>query len=300
MPQLRNKQLLIDSDLDLNSNKLTEVTTGTAATDGVNLGQVEALITGLEWQDSALDYIVDNTAAPPTEVTGNRYVLSHDGGAPNAAWDGASAGDIVEFNGTTWDATTPTTGTFISVDDDTTLLYYWGGAAWTTKSFEATTVSDGTTIDLTLTTGDITAEVIANSLGEEFLEGLGVGTSGQVVTSDGAGGFTYASDSAAATEVVTRNAASVTSSDEDDAVTDIFGANDPRAETIPKIFVNGALVSVGDGVKTEDCYFAETGVPGTAIAFASLSGDEDLQWNGSIAGYQLDTSDEIEAHFTIA
>jgi hypothetical protein len=104
-----------------------------------------ALVNGLEWQDSALDYVVDNTAVPATEVTGDRYILSHDGGAPNAAWDGASAGDIVEFNGSTWDATTPTVGMFISADDESTLLYYWGGAAWTTKAFESTTASTGLT-----------------------------------------------------------------------------------------------------------------------------------------------------------
>ena len=104
-----------------------------------------ALVNGLEWQDSALDYIIDNTLAPPTEVSGDRYLLSHDGGAPNAAWDGASAGDIVEFNGTIWVATTPTVGMFISVDDETTLLYYWGGSSWSTKAFESTTASTGLT-----------------------------------------------------------------------------------------------------------------------------------------------------------
>ena len=35
------------SPIDMNNNKLTEVKTGTAATDGVNLGQVEALVAGL-------------------------------------------------------------------------------------------------------------------------------------------------------------------------------------------------------------------------------------------------------------
>jgi hypothetical protein len=34
-------------DLDMNNNKLTEVKTGTVATDGVNLGQVEALVAGI-------------------------------------------------------------------------------------------------------------------------------------------------------------------------------------------------------------------------------------------------------------
>ena len=104
-----------------------------------------SLINNFEWQESALDYITDNTVAPPTEVSGDRYVLSHDGGAPHANWDGASAGDIVEFNGTTWDAVTPTTGTFIAVDDDSSGVYQWGGSSWSFKNFEATTASTGLT-----------------------------------------------------------------------------------------------------------------------------------------------------------
>jgi len=102
-------------------------------------------LSGLEWQDSALDYITNNTVAPPTEVTGDRYILSHDGGTPHADYDGASAGDIVEFNGSTWDATTPTTGTFIAADDQTSGVYLWTGAAWTFQGWEQTTASTGLT-----------------------------------------------------------------------------------------------------------------------------------------------------------
>ena len=60
-----------------------------------------------------------------------------------------------------------------------------------------------------------------------------------------------------------------------------------------------AMVSVGDAVKTQDCYFAETAAPTVAIALNALSGDEDLQWNGTIAGYELDGSDVVECHFSI-
>jgi hypothetical protein len=104
---------------------------------------ISSIANNFEWANSAADYIVDNTAVPPTENPGDRYVLSDDGGAPNAAWDGASAGDIVEFNSTSglWEATTPTTGTFISVDDDQSGLYQWGGSSWAFKAFEATTAS---------------------------------------------------------------------------------------------------------------------------------------------------------------
>lgn len=128
-----------------------------------------ALINGLEWQDSALDYIVNNTVVPPTEVSGDRYILSHDGGAPHANYDGASAGNIVEFNGSVWVATAPTTGMFISADDESSLLYYWGGSAWLTKAFEATTASTGLTkvgLDIRL------ADAAENSSGIQVSSGV--------------------------------------------------------------------------------------------------------------------------------
>lgn len=164
----------------MGTNKITGLGSGTVSTDAVNKGQldaVEALINGLEWQNSALDYVVDNTLAPATEVSGDRYILSHDGGAPHANWDGAFAGDIVEFNGTTWVATTPTTGMFISVDDQSSLLYYWGGAAWSTKSFEATTASGL----LTVSSNDVQ---FATSTAANIIVYNGSGVASSVAMSD--------------------------------------------------------------------------------------------------------------------
>lgn len=98
-----------------------------------------------EWfYKSALNYVVDNTLAPATEVLGDVYLLSHDGGVPHADFDGAAAGDIVEFNGTVWVATTPTTGTKVSVDDEPNTAYYlFGGSAWAPKLLESSTAGNG-------------------------------------------------------------------------------------------------------------------------------------------------------------
>lgn len=60
---------------------------------------------------------VDNTAAPPTEVSGDRYLLD-DTGASHANWDGSAANSIVEFNGTTWDETPPVEGYVVYNDTD--------------------------------------------------------------------------------------------------------------------------------------------------------------------------------------
>jgi len=134
------------ADQSMGGNQLTNVGSPIASTDAANKAYVDSAAGTLgKWQNSALDYILDNTIAPPTEVSGDRYILSDDGGAPHADYDGASAGDIVEFNGSVWVATTPEVGFFISADDEPSKLYYWGGASWEDKNFESSTASTGLT-----------------------------------------------------------------------------------------------------------------------------------------------------------
>jgi hypothetical protein len=143
--QIRSKQIKYDSQISFTGgpHKITGLAVGASANDAVNKSQldaIEALVNGFEWKDSALSYVA-GSSTPPTEVLGDRYLL--DGSTPDAAWDGASANDIVEFDGASWVATTPTTGTFIAVDDEPTVLYQFGGASWSTKAFESTTASTG-------------------------------------------------------------------------------------------------------------------------------------------------------------
>lgn len=75
--------------------------------------------------------VVDCTAAPPTEVSGDRYILDASG-APHADWDGASQNDLVVFNGTTWDAQTPIEGwvAYVDVKDTDYRFVDDGAAAW--------------------------------------------------------------------------------------------------------------------------------------------------------------------------
>lgn len=220
--------------------------------------------------------------------------------------DASSAGNGLDFAAGTLsvdalDGTITVAAGGISVGTITSAKVSDFGTAAETAIFTAANFVDGTTIDFTVTAGDsVTAEVKVDSLDETYLKSLGTGTSNDdIVASNGAGGFEYISASALAgtTPQRTVNAALVTSSDEDDAVSNIFGGTAPHSSSIPQIFINGQLVECGDGVKTKDCYFAAAGTPGTAIAFASLTGAEDLQWVGSVAGYQLDASDEVICHF---
>jgi len=92
---------------------------------------VDGLIMGLDWQESVID-IVDNTAVPPTEVTGDRYLLDATGGGVHANWDGAAVNDIVEFDGTNWfvayTAVGDEGGSCWVEDEDTN--YVWNGTIW--------------------------------------------------------------------------------------------------------------------------------------------------------------------------
>jgi hypothetical protein len=64
------------------------------------------------------------------------------------------------------------------------------------------------------------------------------------------------------------------------------------------VLVDGRGVNVGDGVKTVDCYFSADGGT-TARAFGELQSGDLLYWNGSVAGYQLATTDRIDFLFDL-
>lgn len=70
----------------------------------------------------------------------------------------------------------------------------------------------------------------------------------------------------------------------------------PANDGYVKVTVNGTGVVVGDGVKTEDCYFSNDGGT-TARAIADIQSGNLLYWNGTVAGYELDPSDRIDFFF---
>jgi hypothetical protein len=59
------------------------------------------------------------------------------------------------------------------------------------------------------------------------------------------------------------------------------------------INVNGLQSSLGDAVKTKECYFSrDSGT--TALTISSLTVGDELIWNGTVAGYELDATDKID------
>ena len=92
-------------------------------------------------------------------------------------------------------------------------------------------------------------------------------------------------------------AALLTSSDEEKA-TNTTVATTPQGDGYVKVEVNGAGQTVGDGAKTKDCYFsADSGT--TAKSIANIAAGDELFWNGSIAGFELATTDLIDFHYTV-
>lgn len=70
-------------------------------------------------------------------------------------------------------------------------------------------------------------------------------------------------------------------------------ASTPGGDGHVQVFVNGILQTLGDGVKTKDCYFsADAGA--TARAIAAIAAADTLYWVGSVAGFQLAVTDVVD------
>lgn len=87
--------------------------------------------------------------------------------------------------------------------------------------------------------------------------------------------------------------ASVTTADGQPATATTLGA---KPAGYPLVMVNGMGQELGDGVKTKDCYFSADG-GATARAISAIASGDSLRWNGSIAGYELATTDKIDVIF---
>lgn len=101
----------------------------------------------------------------------------------------------------------------------------------------------------------------------------------------------------AATQHVDTATASATSSDGDATGYAIDSQLNPAADTHFLVFVNGIAVDLTSD-KLGDCYFSnDSGA--TALSLTAVQPSSTLHWNGSIAGYQLDTDDQIRVAFSV-
>lgn len=84
----------------------------------------------------------------------------------------------------------------------------------------------------------------------------------------------------------------------DNATTGITMSVTPGNDSYVKVHVNGISYTVGDGVKTKDCYFSDDAGT-TAKAIASIVSGDQLIWNGLVTGFDLETSDIINLGYTV-
>lgn len=75
-------------------------------------------------------------------------------------------------------------------------------------------------------------------------------------------------------------------------------ATTPAGDGYVEIMLNGVKVTLGDGVKTQETYFSADGGT-TARAIANIAAGDGLYWNGSVAGYQLATTDKIDFCYNV-
>ncbi len=141
MPQLKGKQIkdgtITDAKVDasiivadgsnpfsgdqaMGGNKLTGLADGVASADAVNKSQLDAIAAGVSWRDPAAvnGYHANLTIAGINGLTPAKgdAVVATDAGTPTAGTsDALAAGDLAEFDGTSWKLIVANSGGFVPV-----------------------------------------------------------------------------------------------------------------------------------------------------------------------------------------
>ena len=84
----------------------------------------------------------------------------------------------------------------------------------------------------------------------------------------------------------------------DAALTGITISHSPYYDSYVAIEVNGISINLGDGVKDKDAYFSgNNGL--TAAKIEEIRAGDQLIWNGSLAGYDLEAGDEVNLIYEV-
>jgi len=131
----------MSGNIDMGSNKITNLANPTSGDEAVNKGYVDSALAGLDFQPDVNDVVADaNATAPgaglPAAATGQRYILQSNTASLNAAWGtitGVGDNDIVEFDGTNWtvayDVSAEGEGA-LTWDRDSNTFQRWDGTSW--------------------------------------------------------------------------------------------------------------------------------------------------------------------------
>jgi hypothetical protein len=101
--------LTMGGNIAMGSHKITGLLAGTDATDAVNKAQLDGMAVGLSWKDpvKVLRILSDadqSTVVPTAGSTGEAWVVNN--------WTGFNDGDIVEWDGDSWDVVVANSGGF--------------------------------------------------------------------------------------------------------------------------------------------------------------------------------------------
>ena len=143
--------------------------------------------------------------------------------------------------------------------------------------------------------GSILIDGTPNSGGFVNQGGVVSSNSGRVpylllIESEGGGGGGVAETGVATKADYNGNPTATTADEDSTGLTITYTPFDDSAVIIK---VNGLQCNLGDGAKDEACYFSADGGT-TAKAVADIAAGDTLYWMGSIAGYELETDDDID------
>jgi hypothetical protein len=72
----------------------------------------------------------------------------------------------------------------------------------------------------------------------------------------------------------------------------------PSGGSMVEVMVNGVAQTLGDGVKTKDCFFSgDNGA--TARAINAIAANDKLYWNGVITGFDLAATDVVDFYYNV-
>lgn len=167
--------------------KLQSSVSPSAANDLANKTYVDTAVAngGGDWEAS----VVKQESSPPgTAASGDRYLVI---ATASGAWSGKE-GDIAEYNGSSWDFTTPTKGTHVYDEDSGNALIY-NGTAWVVLANATGALIKTNNLSDVSSAGSARANLGLGALATASSVNLGTDTSGTLSVSSGGTGSGNAS-----------------------------------------------------------------------------------------------------------
>lgn len=245
-------------DINLGGQKIVNLATPTASTDGANKSYVDGLTGGLSWKESVVNLV---SSAPSGPATGSRYILT-------ASWGGGSTNQIATYNGSSWTFTTPSNRDAVFATTPSN-GYVFNGSSWNqfnssvTYTFGTGLTNSSNTISLA-NSGVATTHIADGAVTAAKLNAMGA-TSGQILRYNGS-----------AWAPATLNAGTVTS------VSVGSGLSVTNATTTPTISLSTVPVANG-GTGSTNGSISGTG----ALTFAAGGSNQNVTLTPSGSGYTL-------------